>query len=72
MKRYKNTIRKLLTRTQLLRAFQRAINDRRRLTSMGQNNTPDIEEYRDTAIVVFLVGTIITVAIVARSASHRS
>jgi hypothetical protein len=63
MKRYKNSIRTLLACTQRLSAFQRAINDKTRLTSRGQKRTPDIEEYRDTAVLVLFIGMVITLVI---------
>jgi Flp pilus assembly protein TadB len=62
-KRYRNSIRTLLTRTQRPSALQRAIADKMKLTSRGQKSTPDIEEYRDTAIVVLVIGMVIMVLI---------
>jgi len=63
MKKYRTAIRTLLSRTQLPCAFQRAINAKARLTIKGQKRTPDIEEYRDTAMLVLVIGMVITVVI---------
>jgi len=62
-KRYRNSTRTLLTRTQRPSAFQRATADKMKLTSRGQKTTPDIEEYRDTATLVLFIGMMITVVI---------